>query len=185
MDKKINRTQDWIPIEKILDNGIIKLKKNKYIKIINILPINFNLKSQLEKDSILNSYKIFLKTCNFNFQILIQSDKKDLSKNISKIKNNIKKDSENYLNNIAEEYIKYINELNSNKKSDSKNFYIIISNNNEENNEDVIIEELNENYFKIKECLSRCGNVVSDITNKNDIIKIFYSFFNPKNNYNN
>ena len=82
--------QNWIPVEEILEDGIIKLKENKYVKIIKVYPINYNLKSELEKKSILNSYKIFLKTCNFNIQILIQSNKEDLSKHISKIKNQIK-----------------------------------------------------------------------------------------------
>ncbi len=56
--KKNNSIQEWIPFEKILENGIIKLKDNSYIKIIKIYPINFNLKSELEKEAILNSYKI-------------------------------------------------------------------------------------------------------------------------------
>ena len=55
--------------------GFVKLKNNKIIKILKVNPINYNLKSDLEKESILNSYKIFLKTCNFNIQILIQSKK--------------------------------------------------------------------------------------------------------------
>ena len=58
-----------------MENGVIKLKNNSYVKILKISPINFNLKSNLEKESILNSYKIFLKTCNFDIQILIQSNK--------------------------------------------------------------------------------------------------------------
>ena len=69
-----NSVQEWLPFEQILDNGIIKLKNDEYIKIIKVNPINFNLKSELEKESILNSYKVFLKTCNFNFQILIQKN---------------------------------------------------------------------------------------------------------------
>ena len=32
--------QDWLPFQKILDNGIIKLENNLYIKIIQINPIN-------------------------------------------------------------------------------------------------------------------------------------------------
>ena len=179
--KKQNSIQEWITIEKFLENGIIKLKNNKYIKIIKINPINFNLKSELEKESILNSYKIFLKTCNFNFQILIQSNKEDLSKNISIIKNNLKNKKEEFLNNIADEYIKYINNINSIKKSSSKNFYLIISNENEEkNNEEIILEELNEKFFKIKECLSRCGNIVTGISSKKELIQIIYSFLNSK-----
>ena len=72
-------------MEKTLEKGIIKIEKNKYIKILKIIPINFNLKTQLEKESILNSYKIFLKTCNFDMQILIQSKKEDLSNHVENI----------------------------------------------------------------------------------------------------
>lgn len=181
MNKKINSIQEWIPIEYFLENGIIKLKNNKYIKIIKINPINFNLKSELEKESILNSYKIFLKTCDFNFQILIQSNKEDLSKNISNIEKNIENKNEEFLKEIAEDYIKYINAVNSNKKSSSKNFYIIISSDEEQkNNEEIIIEELNEKFFKIKECLSRCGNLVTGYSTKKELVQIIYSFLNSK-----
>ena len=74
--KKISSTQSWIQIETVLENGVIKTE-DKYIKIIKILPINFSLKSELEKEAILNSYKLFLKTFNYKMQILIQSKKED------------------------------------------------------------------------------------------------------------
>jgi len=182
-DKQIKSLQEWLPFDNILNNGIIKLKNNYYIKIIEIVPINFNLKSELEKEAILNSYKIFLKTCNFDLQILIQSNKENLDKHISNInfqknneKQNIKKISENYIN--------YIKELNQNKKSSNKNYYIIIKNSIEnekiENIEENIIEELNEKYFKIKECLARCGNVVKDINEKEKIKELLFSFLNRR-----
>ena len=79
-----------------------------------------------------SEYKVFLKTCNFNFQILIQSNKEDLNKNIKNINDNLKK--EKFLNEIGKDYINYINEINSIKNSSSKDFYIIISSNREENN---------------------------------------------------
>ena len=179
MNNKIISFQEWMPISSFLDRGIIKLKNNKYIKIMKVVPINFNLKSDLEKSSILNSYKIFLKTCNFNFQILIQSNKEDLSKNISNIKQNLKNKNERFLKELAEDYISYISEINLNEKSSSKNFYIIISNDDiKNNNEEIIISELNEKFFKIKECLSRCGNVVNEYTSKNELISDIYSFLN-------
>ena len=115
-----------MPLEEILSNGIIRTKTN-YIKILRVNPINFNLKSDLEKKAILNSYKIFLKTCNFDIQILIQSSKENLDKNIFNIQKNIQKEENKYLINIAENYIEYINKFNLNKKSSSKKFYIIIS----------------------------------------------------------
>ena len=177
--------QEWLPFEKILENGIIKLKNNEYVKILKITPINFDLKSDLEKQAIFNSYKLFLKTCDFNIQILIQSIKEDLSKHISKIeKEKLKKENQKIIN-IFNQYIKFIKEQNSEKKSASKNFLILIKyipeNNKTKSNEDlekIIINNLNEKYFKIKECLYRCGNNVKEYSNKKEIVDLFYSFFN-------
>ena len=182
--------QEWLQIDKIFENGIIKLKNNNYLKILKIIPINYNLKSELEKEAILNSYKIFLKTCNFNLQILIQSNKEDLSQHISNIKNSVKEENKK-IKNISDEYINYLNKLNIDKKSAIKNFYIIIKNdkkiiekNNMENKENIIFEELNDNYLKIKDTLSRCGNIVFEINSKNNCKNILFSFFYPKRNLN-
>ena len=175
-----------MPFEKIFENGIIKLKNNSYVKIIKIIPINFNLKSNLEKEAILNSYKIFLKTCNFNIQFLIQSNKEDLSKHISKIKNQIKEEKES-IKILSNKYINFIQKTNKNKKSSSKNFYVLIKEFPEnkkqkinDNLEKIIFDKLNDKYFNIKECLSRCGNVVIDISEKEMTEKILYSFLNSR-----
>ena len=180
MEQQEITTQEWIPLDKIFNNGIIKLKNNNYIKIIKVNPINFSLKSNLEKEAILNSYKIFLKTCNFDIQIIIQSCKQDLNKNIENIKNYLKKENKNFLNKLSENYFDFILKFNSIKNSSSKNFYIIISNENQENLEENIFQELNEKYFKIKECLFRCGNIVQDLNSKEQVKEVFNSFFNTR-----
>lgn len=185
ISKKVNSVQEWLPVDEILENGIIKLKNKNYIKILKIIPINFELKSNLEKEAILNSYKIFLKTCNFDIQILIQSNKKDLSNHISKIKEKNKEEKEN-IKNLSEKYINYIKKINIEKKSSSKNFYILIKENPEIKktktniNEKITFDKLNDKYFSIKECLSRCGNVVIDISDKKMTEKILYSFLNSR-----
>ena len=180
-----NKTlQEWLPIKEIDKKGVVKLKNNNLIKIIKVNPINYNLKSDLEKESILNSYRIFLKTCNFDIQILIQSNKEDLSHHINNIQNNISKKENKYLEKISKNYIQYINKINSERKSSSKDFYIIISNENKKNNniqtEELLKNDLKEKYFKIKECLSRTGNSVQEISNKENIEKLFYSILNVK-----
>ena len=184
-----NKTlQEWLPIKEIDKKGVVKLKNNNLIKIIKVSPINYNLKSDLEKESILNSYKIFLKTCNFDIQILIQSNKEDLSHHINNIQNNISKKENKYLEKISKNYIQYINKINSERKSSSKDFYIIISNENKKNNniqtEELLKNDLKEKYFKIKECLSRTGNSVQEISNKENIEKLFFSILNVKKSNN-
>ena len=84
------------------------------------------LKSDQEKNAILNSYKIFLKTCNFDIQIIIQSNKEDLTKHIKKINEKLDKEENKKIYEISSQYISFISKLNHDKKSSSKNFYIII-----------------------------------------------------------
>ena len=181
-NKKNYSVQEWLPFSELHENGIIKLKDYSYIKILKIYPINYNLKSNLEKESILNSYKLFLKTCDFDFQILIQSNKEDLSKHISKIKKINEKEKDN-IKLLSNKYIEYIQNINHEKKSSCKSFFILIKNspenkkNNIENLEKIIINNLNEKYFKIKECLSRCGNLVTDCNEKEEVKKILTSFY--------
>lgn len=180
--EKEQSTGDWLPFENIYDSGLI-FYKNSFLKILKINPINYDLKSNLEKEAILKSYKDFLKTCDFDIQILIQSKKEDVSKMISQIKN--VKESNSKITEIKENYISYITKLNQEKNSSSKNFYIVVQKKvdilnkaglelaNEESN---AYEYLNECYFKIKETLTKCGNTVVDIATKNEIIDIFNAF---------
>jgi 3-hydroxy-3-methylglutaryl CoA synthase len=160
------------------------MKNKEYIKILKVEPINFNLKTILEKESILNSYKLFLKTCNFQIQILIQSNKEDLSKHFSKLEKynkNENKEIQKYLN----QYINFIKEFNKKRKSSSKNFYILIKEIPENKKEilkveKILCENLNEKYFKIKECLSRCGNIVKQYEEKEEVERIIESFLNVR-----
>ena len=178
--EKVNSTQSWLQFNEILPSGIIKTKE-KYIKIVKVIPINFNLKSEMEKEAILNSYKIFLKTINYDIQILIQSKKEDLSKHISCVESQKNIDNEK-IKKISQNYIEYINELNKKKKSSTKNFFVVIKNNCIDNDidnvEELVCDELNEKYNRIKECLSRCGNKVVDVDDREEIKSILFSFLN-------
>ena len=168
--------QEWLPFENILDNGIIKLKDSSYVKIMKVTPINYNLKSELEKEAILDSYKKFIKSLNLNLQILVQSKKEDLTKHLELINKN-----KNF-GDIKDKYIEYIKALNKNKKSSNKNFYIIIKKSTLDNNniETIIIQNLQEEYFKIKDLLARCGNVVSEYTEEEKVREVFFSFLNSR-----
>lgn len=185
--KKEKSTKEWLPFERILDNGII-VEKDAYVKIIRVLPISYSLKSNLEKESILNSYKLFLKTCDFNIQILIQSKKESLSKTFLILKEK-SQNEKNKIKEQIEKYKEYVVQKNNENKSASKNFYIIIKNDikesqkKEENqiSEQITINKLNENFFKIKETLSRCGNIVYDISDKKEIVEVLGSFILQKN----
>lgn len=147
----------------------------------------------MEKEAILNSYKLFLKTCNFNIQIIIQSKKEDLSKHFYNLEKISEKEENKKIKEITQNYVEFIKNKNNENKSASKNFYIVIKydvdtsskeNNDISINKNIAINFLNESFFKIKEALSRCGNTVYDINTQKESEEILSSFFNPKYNSN-
>ena len=181
---KVISVQEWLPFDRILNDGII-INNNQYIKIIKVIPISYDLKSNLEKEAILNSYKLFLKVCDFDIQILIQSKKEDLTSYILLINNQVKEENNPKLKEISNNYIEYIKNQNRVKNSSSKNFYILLTeklenpnNENNHNNIKLIRENLKENFFKVKDSLSRCGNLVFEIDTRKEVENIMYSFYN-------
>jgi hypothetical protein len=176
-------TQDWLPFQKVLDTGIV-CTKNSYLKIIKIFPINYDLKSNLEKEAILNSYRLFLKSCDFNFQILIQSKKENLSNHISNIKEKIKKEKNENVKMLSKDYTQFIHRMNLENKSSSKIFFIILKYNIENvqkeflnQTEELATNNLSEQYFKIKETLSRCGNIVQALNSKKEVEEFLLNFY--------
>ena len=113
---------------------------------------------------------------------MIQSNKEDLSQNISHIKKQAQQEKNKKIETIANSYINYIQELNLKTKSSNKNFYILIQfqNNSKKENKELIFQQLNEEYYNIKECLARCGNSVYEYQDKKEVENIIFSFFNYK-----
>lgn len=81
---------------------------------------------------------------------------------------------------LQKKYINYLKKLIDNKKSSSKNFYLILCDSISENSENVKIQNLQDNYFKVRDLLSRCGNIISEITKEKDLLDILYSILNSK-----
>ena len=125
-----------------------------------------------------------MKNCNFDIQIVIKSNKEDITENIEKIEKQKKKEKDlnnNFMINIFDSYIKFLKNKNKEKLSSSKNFYIIINSKKiPENNQENIFNELKEKYFKIKDSLTRCGNSVDEIKNKKEIKNTINIFLNIK-----
>ena len=115
----INSFKNWLGIETIYENGIIENNKKEYILILKIIPINFNLKSEIEKEVILNNYKKIFSNLEIEIQIFIKNKKINLEKNKKYI-------IENNNSIISKQYINYLETLNNNKKTTNKEYYLIL-----------------------------------------------------------
>jgi hypothetical protein len=178
---KKNNAQEWLPFIDILQNGIIKVNELEYCKIIKVKPININLKSELEKEVILNNYKVFLQSNEINFQILIQSKRKKLENHIKYLK---EAEQELYIASLKEEYIRYLEKIKNEYNLSMKEFFIIISY-FEEINDSISekgMKKLLNDYKKIEIGLLACGNDCEEINDKQEVKEILYSFFNNRLN---
>lgn len=179
MKNKPKNSLDWIPIKNIQDN-LIFLKNNFVCTIIKVEPIYFNLKTDFEQLAILNSYKTFLESINFNLQILIKTQKINIKSNISELELNLENEESEDVRTLIVSHLQFLNEQQLIKQASKKEFYIIVSKPLEEQEELFDIQK----YFyqeigKIKELLSHLGNSIQAVSN-DELKEILFSIFNPR-----
>ena len=151
------------------------------MKLLKVYPINYNLKSSLEKEAILNSYRLFLKTCNFDIQILIQSKKEDLTYHLKKI-SNLKIENER-MNMYKKSYIEYLRKVSIENKSSNKEFYIVLKQDIEgedisfENSLQIAENKIFENFMKIKDTLSRTGVIIKQIDSEEEVLNLLKEMY--------
>lgn len=80
--EKLSFTQDFIPI-KNLEHGIIETTDGRYIKILEIEPINFMLRSEEEQYEIICSFASWLKISPVHLQFKSITRKADSDKHIA------------------------------------------------------------------------------------------------------
>lgn len=153
--------KDWFPIKSI-KNNLIYTKDGKCVKIFKIAPINFKLKSDVEQMVILETYKQLLKLCNFNMQIIVQTDNVDLEAHFSKIDNFKNPNIE--LSEMTEDYKNLIKKIAKERESISRKFYLVVP------------SEVRNVEDKITNGFLNCGNSVEKCS-REEIIKMLKRYF--------
>ena len=72
-----NGTGSIVPIANISD-GVIITEDGRFVKIIEVLPVNFNLKSETEQLNIIYYMSGYLKVAPDNLQILVRTVPADI-----------------------------------------------------------------------------------------------------------
>lgn len=121
----ISSTQKYLKIAEIHDNTII-LKDGSVRAVLQASSINFNLKSEDEKNAIIYSYQNFLNSLEFPIQILIRSKKLDIDKYVDSLKKIAERQKNQLLQRQTFEYIEYISRLIEYADIMEKKFYVVI-----------------------------------------------------------
>ena len=125
-DRPISSTsQKGLPIADVLEN-IVLFKNGGAALVLESTSLNFGLLSEKEQQAVIVSYAAFLNSLSFSVQILIRSQRKDISNYLSFLDQAGQKISNPKLQVIMAGYKNFISETIKKKNVLGKRFFIII-----------------------------------------------------------
>lgn len=174
----IQSTQSFSPIQDVSE-GIIITKDRRFIKILEISPINFLLRSEDEKRDIIANFDATLRIMPVTIQFKVISRKTDVTRLIKGIEKDIETEQNKNCRTLQKEQIDLIKSVSS-KEGVSRRFFIIF-----EYSESVglkktpsfyeIKADLDTTALRIQNMLFRCGNEVMPLENDEDICEVLYT----------
>lgn len=172
--------QSIIPIKQIY-KGMIVTEDDRYIKILEVLPINFALRSNEEQDNIIHLFAGWLRVAPIKMQFKIVTRKADSFEIVNNVKAATAKETHPKCRELADNYIDFIERL-SEQEALTRRFFIIYEyetiSSREKTIDDIAIE-MEEMARKIRGNLAACGNEV--VTPQNEEYfqaEILYQFYN-------
>lgn len=115
--------QDFLPVREVR-NGIIETTDDRYVKIIEILPINFLLRSSEEQYNIISSFASWLKISPMKLQFKSVSRKADSDKHVAMVREELSREENQQCRQLGEEYLRLIKDV-GNKEALSRRFFLI------------------------------------------------------------
>lgn len=121
--EKLDFTQDFIPIKDIR-NGIILTTDGRYIKILEIEPINFMLRSEDEQETIIATFASWLKISPMRLQFKSITRRADSDRHIAMIREEMKDEPSEQCKRLGEDYIRLIKDV-GNREALTRRFFLI------------------------------------------------------------
>ncbi len=173
----------YLPIRQI-KNGIILTSDHRYVKLMEILPINFLLRSSSEQRNIMMSFMSYLKIAPMKMQFKVISKKADINEYIEQIKEEAAKEQDERVRLLQEDYAGLIETL-GRKEAVTRRFFLIFEyqsyNHNKNPAERDVILYMRSVMQTAKKYLAQCGNVV--LEHENDtrfLVDVLYQTLNRR-----
>ena len=175
--------QNLIPIKQIY-KGMIITTDDRYIKIIEVLPINFSLRSYEEQANIIHSFAGWLRIAPIKLQFKVITRRADSIKIINNVRAQTEGETQEKCRKLARNYIEFIRELSGNEAL-SRRFFLIFeyerANTQRKRTIDDIAAEVADTARKIRSGLMSCGNEVVIPENEDYFqAEALYLFYNKK-----
>ncbi len=121
--EKLDFVQDFLPVKDIR-HGIIVTTDDRYIKIIEIEPINFMLRSSEEQYGIISSFASWLKISPMRLQFKSITRKADSDKHIAMVRSELEDEDNEACKRQGEGYLRFIKDV-GNREALTRRFFLI------------------------------------------------------------
>ena len=181
--EKLEFVQDYLPI-KDLKNGIIETADGRYIKILEVDPINFTLRSDEEQFNIISSFASWLKISPMRLQFKSITRKADSDRHIAMVRKELEQEGNPQCREMGEDYIKLIKDVGS-REALTRRFFLIFQyeavGRNENGDYAKIYGMLQTAEQNARAYFSQCGNSIVQPKDPDEATaEILYMLFNRR-----
>jgi len=188
-------TKQFIQVKEVRD-GMLVLKDGGLRAIILVSSMNFELKSDIEKQGIIDAYQGFLNSLDYPLEVLVNSRQINLDEYMLDLKASYAKQENELLKLQIGEYMNFVNGLVEISNAVSKNFYVIVSYSASEKTSSILKgKTMSANYSakQLEEFATQLWQRVKQIRvgliglglhaeplNTKEVIELLYNFYNPE-----
>lgn len=175
----LNPVAGYIPIEKV-ENGTIYTKDHRYIKILEVVPINFLLRSAREQRNIIYSFISFLKISPVKMQFKVLTKRADINRHLDTVRSELAQETDEGCRMLQEDYLGLVKQIGS-KEAITRRFFIVFEfepwvNTKRGNEEGEAIAALSTAAHTAENYLRQCGNRVITPEDENEFaVDVLYN----------
>lgn len=174
--------QAFIPVKDIR-GGVIETTDYRFIRILEIEPINFMLRSAEEQNSIISTFAGWLKISPIRLQFKSLTRKADSDHHIAMIRKDLEKEKSEKCREVGEDYIRLISDI-GNREALTRRFFLIFEYESVHRNTD----DLSKIYGMLQTAeqnarayFAQCGNAIVQPSDPDEATaEILYQFFNRR-----
>ena len=179
--RKAATTESIIPVVDI-NHGIAHLSDDRYIKILEVEPINFLLRSVREQKNIISAFASWMKISPVKLQIKVLTKKADISKHLNAIERDMDRENDPKCRELQQDYYNLIKTIGS-REAITRRFLIIFeyepTYNNRKSDYAEIVSTLETAARTAKQYFQHCDNVVVTHEDENAfLLDVLYTIFN-------
>lgn len=158
----LNPVAEYFPVEKI-ENGIIYTKDRRYVKIVEVIPINFLLRSTREQRNIIYSFVSYLKISPIRVQFKVLTRRADINLHMETVRREMEVETNEQCRLMQEDYLQFVQQISS-REAVTRRFFLIFEHepwsNSRKDEESDAITSLQTAVHTASNYLRQCGNKV-------------------------